>query len=230
VDDWRPLAARNNAAWCDLVCRSHGAPTVLDDRAWTTPTRPPHLYPDAVALSPDVTGPELLDRVDASPGCSIKDSFAALDLATAGFRLLFEAQWITCDAAAAPHRAPSPWAVVSGPAGLAGWVEAWRGDDLAPAPLDAELLGHPAVTVLAARRGGRIEAGALLNHTEGAVGLSNVFAPTGHLEAAWLGCLACAAALVPGARLMGYESGDHLTAARAAGFSTTGPLRVWIRD
>ena len=32
--------------------------------------------------------------MDASPGCSIKDSFAALDLSAHGFRVLFDAEWI----------------------------------------------------------------------------------------------------------------------------------------
>nr|WP_221472430.1 hypothetical protein [Amycolatopsis umgeniensis] len=52
------------------------------------------MYPDAVTLSQDATVPEVLDGIDTSPGCSVKDSFACLDLAQAGFKVLFEATWI----------------------------------------------------------------------------------------------------------------------------------------
>ena len=48
------LAARNNALWCDAVARAHGVKATLDDTAWTSPTRTPPYYPDAVTLSPDV--------------------------------------------------------------------------------------------------------------------------------------------------------------------------------
>jgi hypothetical protein len=57
-------------------------------------TRTPPLYPDAVTLRPGVAVDRLLGRIDASPGCSIKDSYADLALAPAGFEVLFEAEWV----------------------------------------------------------------------------------------------------------------------------------------
>ena len=47
--------------------------------------------------------------LDRSAGCTIKDSFAALDLTAHGFRVLFEAQWIT-----APAYPQSAWTVPAG--------------------------------------------------------------------------------------------------------------------
>src|SRR5690349_13349736 len=94
MESWRGFAALNNAQWCDLICRSHGARTRFDDVAWTSSTRTPPYYPDAVTLIPDLSVPDLLARIDSSAGCSIKDSFASLNLTEHGFRLLFEAQWI----------------------------------------------------------------------------------------------------------------------------------------
>jgi hypothetical protein len=38
------------------------------------------------------------------------------------------------------------------------------------------------------------------------------------------------AARYPGLPIVGYQSGDELAAARRAGFTSTGPLRVWIKD
>jgi hypothetical protein len=65
-------AARNNADWCDALCRTHGAPTTLDEVAWTSRTRTPPFYPDAVTLVPEPDVPSLLARLDNAAGCSIK--------------------------------------------------------------------------------------------------------------------------------------------------------------
>ena len=42
--------------------------------------------------------------------------------------------------------------------------------------------------------------------------------------------VAAVSARFPGLPLVGYEHGDSLAAARRAGFSPIGPLRVWLRD
>lgn len=84
------LAAAENASWCALVCGGgrFGA------RAWTSPRRTPEFYPDAVTLTADATTADVLPLIDASAGCSVKDSFATLELP--GFSVLFEATWIAC--------------------------------------------------------------------------------------------------------------------------------------
>src|SRR5690349_21862218 len=56
--------------------------------------RTPEHYPDAVTLHASVDADGLLARVDATSGCSIKDSFADLDLTPRGFDPLFDATWI----------------------------------------------------------------------------------------------------------------------------------------
>ncbi|RSD22124.1 hypothetical protein [Amycolatopsis eburnea] len=78
-----------NASWCDLVWPGQFRP-----RAWTSATRTPEYYPDAVTLSPDATAADVLPFIDGSAGCSVKDSFATLDLP--GFSVLFEATWLAC--------------------------------------------------------------------------------------------------------------------------------------
>ncbi|MCW2938571.1 MAG: hypothetical protein JWN00_1556 [Actinomycetia bacterium] len=87
--------ARNNAQWCAAMSRSHGLPGEFTSEAWTAPSRTPMYYPDAVTLVPGADPAALTARIDtATPGASIKDSFADLDLTQAGFQILFEAQWI----------------------------------------------------------------------------------------------------------------------------------------
>lgn len=82
------VAAENNADWCDAVCRGPGLDVHRDPRMWWTATRSPDLYPDAVTLDAGLTPDEVLSRLDGSPGCSVKDSFATLDLASDGAGVL----------------------------------------------------------------------------------------------------------------------------------------------
>ena len=104
VASWQTVAAVNNAEWCDVVCETQGAQTRVDADAWTSRTRTPPGYPDAVTLVPRLSVPELLARIDTSVGCSIKDSCASLDLTGYGFRVLFDAQWIVHRGRAVPPR------------------------------------------------------------------------------------------------------------------------------
>jgi hypothetical protein len=96
--------------------------------------------------------PDLLARIDTSVGCSIKDSFASLDMAAYGYRVLFDAQWIVQRGTAIP---PSPdgasWQVVHDRVGLAAWEQAWRRNNGPLGVFPAGLLDHDSVTVLAAR-------------------------------------------------------------------------------
>ncbi|MEV1003229.1 hypothetical protein [Nonomuraea sp. NPDC050202] len=206
MTDWRREAARDNARWCDLMCRAHGIRGTFTDLAWTSPVRTPPYYPDAVTLSPGATAADLLPHLDAGPGASIKDSFATLDLP--GFEVLFEARWIHREA---PGRAGTNWRVVRDAAALAGWERACGMKDLFLPPLldEATIVHAP-----------DLSSGAVLTATGPAVGVSNVFGD-------WGGVLATAAELFPGRPLVGYES-DPAPALRH-GFTTIGPLRVWLK-
>ncbi|WP_206787877.1 hypothetical protein [Amycolatopsis sp. MtRt-6] len=88
--DGRRAAAAENAAWCALVSGGGN----WGSRAWTSRFRTPEYYPDAVTLDPAATAADVLPYVDLSAGCSVKDSFATLDLP--GFAVLFEATWLAC--------------------------------------------------------------------------------------------------------------------------------------
>jgi hypothetical protein len=231
VASWQTIAAANNAEWCDLVCGTHGAKTRFDEDAWTSRTRTPPRFPDAVTLVPHLSVPDLLTRIDTSAGCSIKDSFASLDMTAYGFRVLFDAQWIVHTATPIP---PSPygarWEVVHDGDGLAAWEEAWRGNDGPPGVFRTEFLDHDSVTVLAARAGGGVVAGAVLNRSSRVVGISNFFTHDPGGSASWSGCLALAGTLFPGSTFIGYEPSQTLVAARTHGFETVGALRVWIQE
>ena len=223
--------AANNAEWCDAVCRSHRLNTLVDDVAWTCTTRAPPYYPDAVTLVPAPSIPGLLARIDTSEGCSIKDSFASLDLHHHGFRVLFDAEWIARPATTSePVPAGSPWDVVHEPDELTAWERAWRGGDGPEGLFRPELLADDAVVFLVSRTNGHVVGGAILNRSSTVVGISNFFTSSRETPTSWAGCMALADTLYPGATLVGYESGPMLAVARSQRFETVGPLRVWRRD
>jgi len=225
------MAAANNAEWCDVVCRTHGVDATFNDDAWTSRSRTPTYYPDAVTLVPDPSVPDLLARIDASPGCSIKDSFASLDLTAYGFRVLFDAEWIVRAPATPPTLAVSPrWEIVQDVDTFVTWERAWRGDERPPGVLLVDLLHHDSVAVLAAHLGDRVVAGAVLNRSSEVVGITNFFADSQIASACWDGCLDLAGTLFPRSFLVAYQSGNALDAARTHGFDTAGPLRVWLYE
>ena len=216
-------AAHNNARWCDLVCRAHGIPTRTSEAYWAALRAVPPLYPDAVTLSPRADRRELLATLWGRVGVAVKDSFATLDLDRQGFRLLFEAQWLWMGACGAGAPDAGLLSVLDSEQELRAWARAAAlTETLLPAVLQA-----PEVRVLAVRGHGGVRAGALLNRSGGLVGVTNAFASELPLERLWSAIAAQAARLFPGSPLVGYERGEHLRAARRAGFLTLGALRVW---
>ena len=226
-------AARNNADWCDLVCRLHGQTGTYHDGGWTVPKRSPPLYPDAVTLDPAASIDAILAAIDTSPGCSLKDSFACLDLASGEFRVLFEAQWICREADLPSPEAPAGmrWERVRDPAVLRRWERAWNqyDIDIPPGLFHPSLLDEDTVMMMAGYRDEAIVAGAIANRGATVASVTNVFSADDDLDAAWCGSVAAVAAHVGDLPLVGYERGDDLEAARRYGFAPLGPLRVWIK-
>jgi hypothetical protein len=228
---WTSTAARNNADWCDALCRTHGARTTLDEVAWTSRTRTPPFYPDAVTLVPEPDVPSLLARIDNAAGCSIKDSFATLDLTAHGYQVLLEAEWIVRTSTGPQPAVAGPrWDTVQDVDDLATWEQAWRGhDDGSSGLFRAELLDNDAVAMLGARSAAGVVAGAVLYRSSDAVGISNFFTTPTAPANTWASCLAFAETLFPGSTLVSYASGRALAAARDHNFAPAGPLRVWLR-
>lgn len=214
-------AVRANADWCDLMCQAHDIVGAFANDAWTTPVRSPMFYPDAVTLVPGEVS--VLDRIDTSHGCSIKDSFATLT--PPGFTRLFDAEWI----ARPPSPASSPytyeWSMIASPIEMAAFDGAFGGPDLfIPA-----LLRSPQVAVFAGRHNDRIMAGCVANVSGPVIGLSNVFGPEEALAAVWVDVVGAVAARFADMPIVGYERELDLDAAKSCGFQPIGSLRVWYR-
>jgi hypothetical protein len=245
TDDLLQRAVRNNAEWCDAVCRAHGRPGEFREVMWINRHGTPRFYPNLVTLAataePDAYMEGLRELVAAGvPGdWGVKDSFAALDLAPLGFRLLFDAQWIA-RAASDPRvedaMSDVRWLKVERVRELADWELAWAG-----VPVDLKssslarvflppLLADDNVAFIAAYQDHRLVAGAIANRAANVVGWSNLFVPTVQADRFRGECLAQVVRAFPGLPVVGYETGEALAQACTLGFGTVGPLRVWVRQ
>ncbi|GGK55943.1 hypothetical protein GCM10010094_15480 [Streptomyces flaveus] len=225
------VAARNNAEWCAAMSRSHGLAGEFEAEAWAAQVRTPLYYPDAVTLVSGTDPAALVARIDTTtPGASVKDSFADLDLSEAGFQVLFEAEWIHRPAGVPPATSPDlAWDVAGDPDTLRAWALAWDDGDGNADLFRPELLADPATFVLAGHSAdGRVVAGAVATRSDQVVGVSNVFALDGGPDAAWPVVLGAVHRLFPTLPVVGYEHGDDLAVAVRHGFEPVGPLRIWL--
>jgi hypothetical protein len=235
-------AVENNARWCDTVYRTHGMPGEFAEALWLNRHGSLPFYPNAVTLTRQGAVAQLatlqtLIEAGLSGEWGVKDSFATLDLTALGFRPLFEATWIWRAATLPPPLVDQPgvrWATVTSEDELARWEVAWRGAPAeAVAPGDRlfrpALLAEADVRLIAAYSGESIVAGAIGSRTGDVVGLSNVFTPYDNAPHFWAGAIATMMRAFPGLPLVGYEAGEELDQAQAAGFTPLGPLRIWLR-
>src|SRR4051794_19682125 len=164
-------AARNNAEWCDAFCRTHAIPGRFSPGFWSSGMRTPPLYPDAVTLVPDVDAQRLLSSIDLSAGCSVKDSFADLDLSAAGFRPLFRAQWLLRPSDRADAASVARWVAVCTAEELREWESGWAESPEATGFFRPALLADRTIAVFAQGEGGKVVAGAIGNRSARVIGL-----------------------------------------------------------
>ena len=220
MPDPRTEAVENNARWCDVVVRALGGETAWAADHWSSRRRSPDGYPDAVTLSPGATPAAVLAGVTGGAGCSVKDSYADLDLFDSGFRVLFDATWIRYRAPAAGRATVLPWREVADAADLAVWSRGHDLDVFVPALLEQQDLRFCHAPAAGA--------GFALLRTGSVVGISNTVPGLADAGLVWSDLVTVAARAYPGLDLVGYESDADLDAALSAGFTATGPLRVWM--
>ena len=234
------LAAYNNAVWCDTICRSHNILGEFHETFWISRDQTPIYYPNLVTLSPTTrltphqhALAELL-KMKRDYTISVKDSFAVLDLTPFGFHELFRAQWIFRQAPASlslQGTADLQWKQITSEAELLRWEDAWsRGTSSLNRLFLPALLHNVDICIIAAYKEDQIVAGGIAHRTKEVVGLSNVFAPEQETERYWEGLLSLIATRYPSLPVVGYEHDESLMTALHVGFTTLGPLRVWIKE
>ena len=192
---------------------------------WLAQQRPPELYPDAVTLVPGLAARDVLRAVRGRRRCFVKDSFLDLGLSRLGFDELFRARWIFREPNAPVESGAAAWSVVDSEDGL----EEWTGAADLVGIIRSELLAEPSVRVVALYGPDGLAGGGIANRTGSVVGVSNVFTTTMAVPDAWAGIVHALATLFPSLPQVGYERGESLESALAAGFSEIGRLRVWLR-
>lgn len=227
------LAARANAEWCRAMCAAHGVASRRTEALWICGGPPPRFHPRIVTLD---AGPgaeaalraELAARPTAWGG--VKDSFLAIDLSDLGWTELFRADWLWRESAS-DGPTVLDWRQATTASDLVAWEQAWEGGprpDAVPRQFPDVLLGDPDLAFLGGWRDGAIGAVAALQRTGSVVGLSNVIGADPRSDDGWADLPAVAARIFPGLPLVGYERGADLEAARRHGFTSIGPLRVWV--
>ena len=255
--DEATLCTLNNIAWCDTICRAHHMPGSLNSDMWIQPRRgPPYYSNGTVSRENEVEQIAAIEKLKVAfpDGFSIKDSFAALDLAKNGFRVLFDAEWLWLDPiqGRALQEPPLPqpsayaegnplptrgrgaggqWFKVESETELVAWEAAWAaaGSPTATRVFLPTLIDQKSIAFFGARQDGKIVAGCAANCSEGnVVGFSNFFAPASGRESFRAAAVVKVMEFAPGASVVGYERGDDLAGMLSLGFRSVGKLRVWL--
>jgi hypothetical protein len=222
-------AARNNAEWCGVVCRSRGIASAIEGAAWVAREDAPRFYPNLVTLEGPHRAADHHRIARELLGCkneavAIKDSFDALDGTVLACRVLFEAQWIAHDSSDRSVSAEGCSIVETEPE-LIAWERAWSDDPGAGQTFHPAILQDPDVAVLAIRRDDTIVGGGIASRAAGVVGISNVFARDDGLVEWALLVAGAARYLQHQGPFVGYEHGDALAAAVAGGWRPIGARR-----
>jgi hypothetical protein len=233
VPDETTLCVLSNVAWCDAVCRSHGLTPQLGRDMWIQRRQGPPYYSNGITVSrfAEENQYAAIEELKAKlpDGFSIKDSFARLDLAKAGFSSLFAAEWVWLDAEALPSG--SDWTRVETEADLVRWESAWaaNGSPTSTRVFLPQLLSENNIAFFGVERDGEVIAGCAANRSQGdVVGFSNFFAPAEEINRFQAAAVKTLAAFAPGRPIVGYERDYELAALLTLGFRSVGVLRVWV--
>ena len=179
------LAARNNAIWCDTVCRAHDRAGEFHETLWFTRLGTPRFYPDAVTIAGAEAAPVQLEAIAGLIGATrqrewfVKDSFHCLHLNSLGFEPLFDAEWIALSGARPDVKRNLPEyrsTIVTGEAGLIAWEQSWAGKEVnansEPRVFMPGLLADTNVVFVSFQGEDGVAGGGILNRGAEVVGLS----------------------------------------------------------
>ncbi len=233
VDERAILAANNNADLYEAMYSAHGLDYERLPFAFVGKQNPPPFYSNLTTLSPD-HAQEIAQQIESvtkrfTGRIGLKDSFCQLELE--GFDALFSASWIW---RAGGIQTPVNWEPVLSEEDLVLWEDAWNGSN-SPTPnrmFNRVMLNQSDVTFLGVKSKGRYEAGCIANRSDSCIGISNVFSRTESTQSASSSIFAQATAAVssidPLLPIVGYESGEDLESASAAGYCSVGELRILL--
>ena len=172
------ICAFNSVHWYEAIFRVHGLSGTIANGMWTSQGVAPPYYSNAVTLAVSGKAAQISTLRDLGTALgrpwSVKDSFAALDLAPLGFRPLFDAEWIwrpPLGSLASPGRHDTEWRRVRTPSELERWEAAWNenGSPAGSRVFLPALLANDTIALFAGYRGQAIVAGCAANTSGQAV-------------------------------------------------------------
>lgn len=220
-------AVLNNIAWCGIVCDTHGIAQTSKEHLWGLLSKAPTFYPEIITSSRNATIEEVKYFIENGEVSSIKDSYANLDMLPFGFKILFEAEWIYCASVSDLEPIQTTWRVITTEKDLVKWTfKSGLANVIKPV-----LLNSKDVKIFIQEKNDGIF-GFIANLSGNVVGISNVFSVDNANESLWRDIAKIVSIEFPGLSMVGYEhnGNGNLTAAHLSGWTSIGPLRVWIKS
>lgn len=218
-------AVLNNVAWCGMVCAAHGINPYFKENLWGLHSKAPTFYPEIITTSRNATIEEVKSFIENGEVSSIKDSFANLNLIPIGFKILFEAEWIFHPSVPDLEPLETPWHVITTEKDLTQWTITSGLEDV----IKPDLLKTKEVKIFISEKNDGVS-GFIANLSANVVGISNVFSVGKDMESLWRDIPKIISFEFPGLAMGGYEHDCNLTAAHLSGWTSIGPLRVWIKS
>ncbi|WP_282940943.1 hypothetical protein [Paenibacillus sp. RC67] len=219
------VAVLNNIIWCGIVCDTHEIAQTSKGHVWGLLSKAPIFYPDIITLNRNVTIEDVKDFIGTREITSIKDSYANLDMSSFGFKILLEAEWIYHAPVTDVELIHTSWRVITTEKDLLQWTFANGTENV----IKSNLLQQKNVKMFIREHNGEIS-GFIANLGANAVGISNVFSADNAIESLWIDITKIVSTEFPGLPMVGYEQSYDLTAALLSGWTSVGPLRVWIKE
>ena len=235
--EWQ-LAVENNIHLCGAVLNGQNLPSAKTTHDWHCFVKAPPYYPNIITRSrkwkPDVAF-ELIGKtaiMEQWDGWSIKDSYACLDLASAGFKKLFDAKWVFLshqNFCASKLKSSVKFKVIGGSVELARWCAAWdSGGELGAKIFHTDLLNNQELYFIVGYDGHRFVVGCLLNWSGSCVGVSNFFSQTDQ-NLAWSGLVEFIYAQFGQVHVVGYVRAEIYKSLVQFGYEAVGELAVLVK-
>lgn len=238
------LAIGNNVALCDAIFRAYGIAAKRDEHYWSTDAQPPPYYSRLVtrtrgslARKAQLSRLEELAPRAQGQGWGCKDSFDELPeqaMGELGLRVLFRAWWYGWAESTVVSGSETDLVAraVESPEALVAWEDAWRQTSPVSTPrvFPNAILEDPGLELFAVSLQGRVAGGFILNQSDAAVGLSNVFRVEDSTVEAGVFLRECARharRLHTRGSVVGYGPQSQVDGLASLGFVTLGPLAVW---
>ncbi|MFK8077567.1 MAG: hypothetical protein AB8B84_13355 [Granulosicoccus sp.] len=210
------------------MATAHGVATNYNESVWSTGYSMPRFYPNVITMQKGIQIDDVIESIapNLPAGSGVKNSFDELKLEDLGFRSAFQAHWYCRPPGknVTKHKESKlELRTVNSQADLRYWVSGWgQGDGI----FNSSIAADECVELIYATQGGDVLSGLVINHSEGSVGISNIFG-TGD---ALLTCLAAVVETHSSKGIVGYGDENEIATLSVFGFEKIGDLRVWIKE